>query len=77
MGASTTAPRVSCVVSKKVLAKAHDRNLLRRRLRALVAGALKKGVTPSVIFVRAKKSAGGASFAALKEDVEGLFGRIG
>lgn len=69
--------RVTCVVSKKVLAKAHDRNLLRRRLRSIAGDLLKKGVTPSVIFIRAKKSAGTASFAALADDVAALFHRIG
>lgn len=67
--------RISCVVSKQVLKQAHERNFLKRRLRAIASSHLGE-VRRGVLFLRAKKSAGGVSFTELKRDAEGLFAQL-
>lgn len=72
-----SAAKITCVVSKKVAAKASERNLLKRRLRDIASSALKKGLPGGVLFIRAKQAAKTASFSALREDVQAALSRIG
>jgi len=70
-------PKWACVVSKKVSTKAPVRNLVKRRTRALLRVELEKFAQPVSIVFQAKRGAGEASFAQLKEDVRKLLERAG
>ena len=72
----TRSSKFSCVVSKKVAAKAVARNLIKRRCRALVHPLLKTLVRPSALAFHAKREAAKASFAEMREDVIALFARL-
>ncbi|HWP61657.1 MAG TPA: ribonuclease P protein component [Candidatus Paceibacterota bacterium] len=64
--------KFSCVVSKKVALKAHDRNLIKRRCKEAARPLILKMKTPLVLVAYAKKEAAGASFAAIRADLESL-----
>lgn len=67
--------KMACVVSKKVAARAHARNTLKRRCRAIVRPLL-LSIAPTALIFHAKREAPGASFTDLKRDIEKLIARI-
>ncbi len=68
-------PKTTCVVSKKVAIKAHDRNRIKRHCREAVR-PLMKGVGATVaLVIHARKEASGASFRSIQEDVKSLLMR--
>jgi len=63
---------VAVSVSKKVHAKAANRNKLKRRLREICADLIRSGLPPGHYLVSAKREARGASFAELLSDLHSL-----
>lgn len=62
-------PGFACVVSTKVAARAHARNLIRRRARSAIQSALPR-LSPGVVLVfYAKKPAVGADAAAVRAEI--------
>lgn len=74
--APATRLRATCVVSKKVATKATQRNLLKRRCRAVLSRALKEEVRPVSLFLRAKPGAALVPFLSLKEDIVKLLQKL-
>lgn len=70
--ASSAPPRATCVVSKKVSAKAVVRNRIKRRCRAVLAHS--ELPHADLVFV-AKREAGRAVFTGIESDVRGLIRR--
>ena len=68
-------PRAACVVSKKMAARAVDRNKIKRRTREALHSALKGVVVPFSIALYAKKTALDAPLSALSKDIVDLVGR--
>lgn len=68
----------ACVVSKKIAAKAVQRNLLRRRCREAVRVHIRKlaASSPFALVFRAKKAAEHASFADIEQEVSMLIDKI-
>ncbi len=66
-------PGAACVVSKKVAAKAVDRNRIKRRCRAVLSKHVGSG--RSIFVVIAKKGVASASFADVSSDIESLIAR--
>ena len=66
-------PRSACVVSKKTANKAHDRNLIKRRCRAVIRDASVKH--PFALVFTAKRSAREATFADVSLDVTSLLNK--
>ncbi len=69
-------PKFGCVVSKKVAARAVDRNALKRRCREIalpLVGGMKR---PVAIVVYPKKAALGASFAQMKASLSKLLAEL-
>jgi ribonuclease P protein component len=64
--------RATCVISKKVIQKAHDRNLVKRRCREAVRPLLPSITRPLALVFYAKKSARDASFAEIKDDIASM-----
>ena len=64
-----TPSRVSVVVSSQVCKKAHDRNLLKRRIRSAVESQLKTVKNGSVLVFFAKKTARDLDFKGISEEV--------
>ena len=64
-------PRFTCVVSKKVASKAHERNAIKRRCREAARVALKEA-PPRVLAFHALRSAHEASFFEIEKDVQKL-----
>ena len=71
-----TAPKVACVVSKKVSPKAVVRNQVQRRCRE-AARMLVRDVMPCALVFTAKREAIGVSFEDLELDIRRLFERAG
>ncbi|RJQ33447.1 ribonuclease P protein component [Candidatus Parcubacteria bacterium] len=69
-------PKCSCVVSKKVAAKAVDRNTLKRRSREIVAPLVSAFKQPVAIVVYPKKAALNASFAEIKVSLSALLAKL-
>ena len=67
--------RFGVVVSKKVAAKAVDRNLIKRRFRASLLKHVRSAPAGTYVFV-AKRDAAGASFADIRNDIDTLVGRL-
>lgn len=67
--------RFGVVVSKKVAAKAVDRNLIKRRWRASLLKHLGAVPAGAYVFV-AKRGAGGASFTDIRGDIAALIARL-
>ena len=67
--------RFGVVVSKKVAAKAVDRNLIKRRWRASLLKHLSVAPAGAYVFV-AKRDAAVASFADIRDDVAALVARL-
>lgn len=66
--------KAAIVVSKKVSARAVDRNRVKRRARAILSGALAPLPPASYVFY-AKKDAVGASFDEVKRDIMKMLAR--
>lgn len=72
----TPGPRVGLTVPK-VLGKAHDRNRIKRRLRAVVAGALPVlGELPADVVLHPRRIVLEMEFAALEREVVQVFERV-
>lgn len=69
-------PKWACVVSKKVSAKAVVRNRLKRRARAILAPLLKHADSRYAFVFHARRTAAGASFAEIRQDIEQLCAHI-
>jgi ribonuclease P protein component len=68
-------PRATVTVSKKVSAKAVERNLVKRRAKAALASLLRR-LPPGAYVFSARPAAREASFAELKADIESLARKI-
>ncbi len=68
--------KFACVVSKKVSAKAVDRNRIKRRCRESVRAFLSTFREPLALVFTAKRVAGDASSADIAEDVRKLLIRV-
>jgi ribonuclease P protein component len=66
---------VACVVSKKVSARAVDRNRVKRRFRAALSPHLTQLSSGSYVWY-AKKEAASAEYADVRRDIEKLVARI-
>ena len=72
----TPSPRAGFVVSRAV-GGAVQRNLVKRRLRALIASRLSALAPGSLLVVRALPAASGASFGRLGADLDAAFRGLG
>ena len=68
---------MACVVSKKVAARAVDRNYIQRRCRETVRPRLVHIDQPLALVFYAKRGVATASFADVKKDIEELLVRAG
>lgn len=68
-------PKAACIVSKKVAARAVDRNLIKRRARAALADALRDVLRPLSLAFYAKKGVLEAPFSDIARDVRALLAR--
>lgn len=64
--------KITCVVSKKTVARAVDRNLVKRKCRAAARDCLAGVIGPQAFVFYAKHSARGAPYSAIKGDVKHL-----
>ncbi len=69
-------PKFAVVVSKKVSAKAVDRNKVKRRTRSASLKALTDLKKPVAVIFYAKREAKDAEFIELKRDIEALFSKL-
>lgn len=58
------------ILSKKIIKKAVDRNLLKRRIKNSIKNIK---IEPGIIFLYVKKEAVGKKYSEIKEDLENLF----
>ena len=72
-----TASGAACVVSKKVAARAVDRNRIKRRSRAILETFARSAKPAAVVVAYAKKGAADASFEETRADLESLLARTG
>jgi len=68
---SATGPKVACVVAKKNIRHAVDRNTIKRRVREVIRRLLPALPGGSYV-IYAKKKTGEASFAEIKVYIEGI-----
>lgn len=68
----TTGPRIGLTVPK-ALGKAHDRNRIKRRLRAAVAANISRLTAPIDVILHPRRSALTMPFADLCREVAGIF----
>lgn len=71
----STAPQFTCIVSKKVAARAVLRNAIKRRCRTAVRRHA-KGLAPLALVFRAKQKAAHATFADIEHDVAMLVAEL-
>ncbi|MBI5003798.1 ribonuclease P protein component [Candidatus Kaiserbacteria bacterium] len=64
-----TPPKAACIVSKKVSRKAVDRNLIKRRFRAVLQGLMPQVKQPLALAFYTNSSSTKATFEQLSEDV--------
>ena len=69
-------PRWACVVSKKVAAKAIQRNRIKRQCRESVRARAGGVPEPLALIFRAKKEAVRATFAELDHDIRSLIEKL-
>ena len=69
--APASSPKSTCVVSKKVAALASERNLIKRRARAVLSGEM-KSMRPFLVIMHAKREARGAKFSELRLDIRAI-----
>lgn len=65
------------LVTPRYVGKAHERNLLRRRLRAIIAARLDEIADGRHVVTLARRGAGGADFATLEREWAKLARRAG
>jgi ribonuclease P protein component len=65
-------PLFACSVGKKVLPKAHDRNLLKRHCREALRPLLPKIERPAAYVLIARPAAAHATFDEIRRDIEKL-----
>lgn len=68
--------KMTCVVSKKVSARANIRNLIKRRCRNIARPLLSLIKGPCALIFSARREAAVASFSDLKRDIEKLLARV-
>lgn len=71
----TAGPKAACVVSKKVSPRATERNALKRRCREALRPLMQTVNRPLALVFHAKRTASGASAAAIAADVRALVQR--
>lgn len=71
-----TEPKVACVVSKKIAARAVDRNRVKRQCREALRPFIKEVQKPTALIFRAKREAVEATFAEIRQDIQKLLERI-
>lgn len=69
-------PKCASVVSKKVSARAVDRNKVKRRVRTVVAKHIASIKKPIAIVLYAKREAKDAEFKEIERDIEVLFSKL-
>ncbi len=69
-------PKTACVVSKKIAARAVDRNRIQRRCREVVRSYIGKIGKPLALVFYGKRGAAAASFANTKKDIESLLANV-
>lgn len=69
-------PKSACVVSKKIAARAVDRNRIQRRCREVVRSYIGQIEQPIALVFYGKRGAGAASFADTKKDIENLLANV-
>lgn len=75
-GQANGAPKIACVVSKKTVARAVDRNRIKRMCREAAQACLAGVMAPRTLVFYAKRPAAGASFTMIQEDIKRLIGKI-
>ena len=75
-GAKAVCPRIACVVSKKVAARAIERNLIKRRCRDVARSFIADIEEPLALVFYAGRNARGASFSDTKQDISELFHKL-
>lgn len=68
-------PRFSFVVSKKVAVRAVDRNLIKRRSRAITNTHVKK-LAPGAYVLSAKREAAGSAYTMMRSDIADIIARL-
>ena len=68
--------KCACVVSKKVSAKAVDRNKVKRRCRNVVAKRISDVSKPLALVFTAKREAKDAEFSKIERDIDVLFSKL-
>lgn len=69
-------PRAACVVSKKIAARAVDRNRIERRCREVLRPLMKNIKQPFALIFHAKREAVGATFVEIQRDILKLLERV-
>lgn len=70
-------PKMACVVSKKIAARAVDRNKIQRRCREIVRPHIEHTNQALALVFYAKRGAAAASFVDTEKDIQGLLARAG
>lgn len=68
--------KCACVVSKKVSAKAVERNKVKRRCRNALAKRMPELTKPLALVLYAKREAKDAEFSEIERDVDVLFSKL-
>jgi ribonuclease P protein component len=68
--------KCACVVSKKVSAKAVDRNKVKRRCRSVLAKRMPNLKKPLALVLYAKREAKDAEFSKIERDIDVLFSKL-
>ncbi len=71
------APKMASVVSKKIAARAVDRNRIERQCREALRAHLRRIKEPVALVFHGKREAASASFRETKKDIEALLVRAG
>ena|SRR5581483_9737955 len=69
-------PKIATIVSKKAAARAVDRNLIKRRVRASLQKHIAALPAPSALMFYAKKEAARADFDHIRDDIEKLLAKV-
>jgi ribonuclease P protein component len=62
-------PRVVCIVSKKTLAKAHDRNKVKRQVYSILFSVLKESKQNTALQIFPKKNILNKKYSEIKSDI--------
>ncbi|MEK7133768.1 MAG: ribonuclease P protein component [Patescibacteria group bacterium] len=74
---SSSGPKMASVVSKKVAARAVDRNKIERYCRESLRSHMARIRRPTALVFHAKREATKASFPEIRKDIDGLLARAG